>query len=301
MSISISRGEVHALVGESGSGKSVTARSILRLDSADTGVEIRGEVLYDGSDIYHLREDELRSLRGDRIAMVFQEPTRYLNPSLRIGEQIGEVIEAHMERKPAQVRARVMTLLDEVGLPSRVARQYPHQLSGGMSQRVMIAMALTCEPDFLIADEPTTSLDVTIQKQILALLARLRVQYGMGVLFISHDLAVVESIAQRISVMYAGRIVESGGTGEILASPLHPYTQALIGAVPEAGRRGSRLVVIPGRPPDSRNIPPGCAFHPRCPLAGEVCSRVDPEMRSYGGQVPHTAACHMIRAGATSS
>ncbi len=300
MSISVRRGEVHALVGESGSGKSVTARAILRLDGADTGAEIQGEVFYDGSDIYRLRAEDLRSLRGGRIAMIFQEPARYLNPSLRIGEQIGEVIEAHLELKPAQVRSRIMQLLDEVGLPPRVARQYAHQLSGGMSQRVMIAMALSCDPDFLIADEPTTSLDVTIQKQILGLLARLRAQYGMGMLFISHDLAVVESIAHRISVMYAGRIVESGAAGELLANPLHPYTRALVGAVPSANRRGTPLVVIPGRAPDSRNIPPGCAFHPRCPLAEEICSRTEPELRMYGDRVLQTAACHMIRERAES-
>jgi len=297
ISLTLRRGEVHALVGESGSGKSVTARSILRLEGEDTGAQISGSVRLGGIDLYSLAAGELPAIRGAQIAMIFQEPSRYLNPTMRIGEQIAEAIEAHEPRSRRKARGRVKELLEEVGLPARVRRQYAHQLSGGMAQRAMIAMALSCGPSFLIADEPTTSLDVTIQKQILDLLVRLQADRRMGMLFISHDLAVVQSIAQRISVMYAGRIVETGTADEVLHGPLHPYTRALIGAVPSAGRRGTPLTLIPGKVPDSRNIPPGCPFHPRCPIAEEMCSRLVPENREYGGEVSHRAECHLIPDG----
>lgn len=297
ISLTLRRGEVHALVGESGSGKSVTARSILRLEGEETGAEISGSVRLGGIDLYSLEEKKLRAVRGSEIAMIFQEPSRYLNPSMRIGEQIAEAIQAHEKGPRGETVRRVKELLGEVGLPARVRRQYAHQLSGGMAQRAMIAMAVSCEPAFLIADEPTTSLDVTIQKQILDLLAHLQADRRMGMLFISHDLAVVQSIAQRISVMYAGRIVEAGTAEDVLGRPLHPYTRALIGAVPSAGRRGSPLTLIPGKVPDSRNIPTGCPFHPRCPVAEEICSRLVPENREYGGQSSHRGECHLIPDG----
>jgi oligopeptide/dipeptide ABC transporter ATP-binding protein len=297
VSMVIEHGSVHALVGESGSGKSVTARSILGIVGADAHVAVNGSITYHNSDLLSLPEKELQSIRGREIAMIFQEPDRYLNPSLNIGVQIGEVLEAHfrIRRRAALKAAREM--LAEVELPERVAKRYPHELSGGMKQRAMIAMALMCDPAFLIADEPTTSLDVTVQRQILDLLLGIQARSGMGMLFISHDLAVVQSIAHRISVMYAGKIVETAQRDELFHRPLHPYTQQLLLAVPHPGRRGIALSSIPGRPPDPHDVPAGCAFHPRCPLAGEICRTVVPIDREFG--MGHSAACHMIEAPTT--
>ncbi|HUX52192.1 MAG TPA: ABC transporter ATP-binding protein [Spirochaetia bacterium] len=292
VSIAIEPGKVHALVGESGSGKSVTARTVLGIVGADARVEIQGSIDFRGRNLLELSDDELRSIRGKEIAMIFQEPSRYLNPSITIGVQIGEVLEAHFGLSRRASLERVGEMLSAVELPSRVARRYPHELSGGMKQRAMIAMALVCNPSFVLADEPTTSLDVTVQKQILELLARLQADSRMGMLFISHDLAVVQSIADHVSVMYAGRIVESAPRDELFANPLHPYTRQLLLSVPRSERRGLPLTVIPGRAPDAQNIPEGCAFHPRCRYAVDVCRREMPAELVYGPS--HSASCHMI-------
>ena len=292
ISLTIERGSVHALVGESGSGKSVTARAVLGIVGADAQVEVGGSIDFRGKNLLELPGDELRSIRGKEIAMIFQEPSRYLNPSLTIGVQIGEVLEAHFGLSRRASLERATRMLAAVELPSRVVRRYPHELSGGMKQRAMIAMALVCNPSFVLADEPTTSLDVTVQQQILDLLVRLQAESRMGMLFISHDLAAVQSMADHVSVMYAGTIVESAPRDELFSNPLHPYTQQLLLSVPRSERRGLPLSVIPGRAPDAQNIPEGCAFHPRCRFATDVCRREVPAELTYRPE--HSASCHMI-------
>jgi len=282
VSLNVSVGECCALVGESGCGKSVTALALARLVDSPPGIYADGEVVFAGRPVLSLSGQELRRLRGDRIAYVFQEPAAALNPVFRIGYQVAEAIRIH--RQDAEVEEEVRRLLDMVGLPDpgRVMRAYPHQLSGGMQQRAMIAMALACRPDLLIADEPTTALDVTIQAQIIALLQRLRQRLGMAILFITHNLALVRGLTDRTYVMYAGRIVESGPTSRLLERPLHPYTQALLGAVPRLGRRDIALQPIPGNVPDPLSPPPGCRFHPRCRWALDRCRVAEPELETVG-------------------
>ena len=287
-------GEIHGLVGESGSGKTVTSTCIMGLLPIPPARINGGQILYKGTDLLELPETERRRTRGREIAMVFQEPAKYLNPSLKIGEQITEMLGLHLAMERSEAMERAGELLELVGLPNsrRVLTGYPHELSGGMKQRMMIAMAISCDPSMLIADEPTTALDVTLQLQILNLILGLRERFSMGVLFISHDLAVVHEISDRVSVIYAGKIVESAARSKLFDEPLHPYTQLLLLSIPDAERRGQRLKTIPGRVPDAENIPEGCAFHPRCPLSEDVCAReIPPTLEHAEG---HTAACHMI-------
>ncbi len=290
--LSLFKGEIHGLVGESGSGKTVTSTCIMGLLPSPPGKIVSGRIMYEGRDLVGLPEAELRKIRGRKIAMVFQEPAKYLNPAYKVGEQITEMLRLHLGMTKPQSRERARELLDLVGLgkDGRVLDAYPHELSGGMKQRAMIAMAISCDPGFLIADEPTTALDVTLQLQILRLIAKLRTMLGMGVLFISHDLGVVNEIADRVSVIYAGRIVESSAKGELFAKPLHPYTRLLLLSIPDARKRGTRLAAIPGRVPDADNVPEGCAFHPRCPLAKERCARENPELHEH--ESGHAVACH---------
>ncbi len=286
-------GQMHALVGESGSGKSVTARTILRIGVPPAHVAA-GRIDFEGRDILALSMDELRALRGKDIAMVFQEPGRYLNPSLTIGRQIEEMLILHlnMTAKSARSRAEELLRLVELPRPRDILSSYPHELSGGMKQRAMIAMAISCEPKLLLADEPVTALDVTVQRQILDLLLKLKDTLHMAVLFVSHDLGVVQSIADWISVMYAGRIVESAPAQEFFERPLHPYSQLLLLSIPSAERRGTELASIRGRVPDAEAVPAGCAFHPRCPLATDRCRAELPDDLSYTAN--HIAACHRI-------
>jgi len=290
--LSLYKGEIHGLVGESGSGKTVTSTCIMGLLPSPPGKIVSGRIMYEDRDLVGLPESELRKIRGRKIAMVFQEPAKYLNPAYKIGEQITEMLILHLGMTRPQSRERARELLDVVGLgkDDRVLGAYPHELSGGMKQRAMIAMAISCNPGFLIADEPTTALDVTLQLQILRLISKLRTMLGMGVLFISHDLGVVNEVADRVSVIYAGRIVESSAKGALFEKPLHPYTRLLLLSIPDARKRGSRLAAIPGRVPDADNVPAGCAFHPRCPLATERCARENPELREH--ETGHTVACH---------
>ncbi len=272
-------GRTVALVGESGCGKSVTALSVLGL--LDPPGRVRsGRILFRGRDLVPLPQEELRRIRGRHIAMVFQEPMTSLNPVFRVGDQIGEVLRIHLQRDAAAAREESIALLRRVGIPSPEKRvdSYPHELSGGMKQRVMIAMALACRPDLLIADEPTTALDVTIQAQILALLRELQEELGMAVLLITHNLGVVAHTAQEVAVMYAGRIVERSPVRELFEEPAHPYTRALLRALPGRGR--GRLEAIPGTVPSPLEVPPGCPFADRCPdvlphCAGEAPPRVD--------------------------
>jgi len=292
VSLTIERGETLALVGESGSGKSVTACSLLRLLPRRGARVTAGEAWFDGIDLLALDDAGMRSIRGDRIAMIFQEPMSALNPVMRIGDQIAEAIRLHRRVSRADAAARTLALLEQVRMPSprERAQDYPHQLSGGMRQRAMIAIALAGEPDLLIADEPTTALDVTTQAQILALLKRLQRETGMALLLITHDLGVVAETADRAAVMYAGRIVEQGAVEALLARPAHPYTAGLLASQAiDTLAPGSRLPEIPGTVPALSAMPPGCAFAPRCAHAQPQCAHDAPALVAHGdGQL----ACH---------
>jgi oligopeptide/dipeptide ABC transporter ATP-binding protein len=283
VSFTIDEGETFGLVGESGCGKSVTALSLLRLLDGN-GRIVGGDIVFAGRRLLALSEEEMRSLRGDQIAMVFQEPMTSLNPVFTVGYQIGEVLEVHrgMSRKQARAEAIELLRLVEIPEPERRVDAYPHQLSGGMRQRVMIAMALACRPRLLIADEPTTALDVTIQAQILDLLAHLQEQFGMAVLFVTHDLGIVAERARRVAVMYAGRIVEEAETATLFRNPLHPYTRGLLRSIPRLGMRVRRLAAIPGSVPDPLSLPSGCRFRDRCTYAVARCGEIDPQLEPFG-------------------
>jgi oligopeptide/dipeptide ABC transporter ATP-binding protein len=283
VSFTIDEGETFGLVGESGCGKSVTALSLLRLLDGN-GRIVGGDIVFAGRRLLALSEEEMRSLRGDQIAMVFQEPMTSLNPVFTVGYQIGEVLEVHrgMSRKQARAEAIELLRLVEIPEPERRVDAYPHQLSGGMRQRVMIAMALACRPRLLIADEPTTALDVTIQAQILDLLAHLQQQFGMAVLFVTHDLGIVAERARRVAVMYAGRIVEEAETATLFRNPLHPYTRGLLRSIPRLGMRVRRLAAIPGSVPDPLSLPSGCRFRDRCTYAVARCAEIDPQLEPFG-------------------
>jgi oligopeptide/dipeptide ABC transporter ATP-binding protein len=275
----VDRGEIVGLVGESGCGKSVTSLSIMRLVAAPGRVEA-GEVVFDGTDLLKIRSDEMRRIRGNRISMIFQQPQSSLNPVWTVGRQIGEVLELHRNMTRKTASGRVIELLRLVGIPDpeRRVKAYPHELSGGMAQRVMIAMALACEPELLIADEPTTALDVTIQAQILDLMRSLRDETGTAIILITHDLGVVAEMCDRVAVMYAGEIVEQTDTVSLFRDPLHPYTRGLIASIPVVGTVVDQLAVIPGNVPNLIDLPDGCRFAPRCltrvernvELAGDV-------------------------------
>jgi peptide/nickel transport system ATP-binding protein len=295
VSFSVRRGETLAIVGESGCGKSVTALSVMRLVPNPPGRIVGGCIMLEGTDLLGLDESEMRAIRGNRISMIFQEPMTSLNPVMRIGDQITEAVRLHraMTRKEAWNKAVDMLRLVRIPEPERRALEYPHQLSGGMRQRAMIAMALACRPALLIADEPTTALDVTIQAQILALILDLQKELGMGLVLITHDLGVVAQTAQRVIVMYAGKKVEEADVETLFAHPRHPYTRGLmasIPAVPSIGvKAGARLVEIPGMVPSLTNLPAGCAFAPRCELAIARCHKEYPPLQAWG--TDHLAAC----------
>ncbi|HEY7589891.1 MAG TPA: ABC transporter ATP-binding protein [Candidatus Limnocylindrales bacterium] len=261
----VDRGEIMGLVGESGCGKSVTSLSIMRLVARPGRVEA-GEILFDGHDLLRISDEAMRRVRGEQISMIFQQPTSALNPVWDVGRQIGEVLELHRNMKRRAARLRALELLRMVGIPDpeRRLKAYPHEMSGGMAQRVMIAMALACEPDLLIADEPTTALDVTIQAQILDLIRNLRDETGTAVILITHDLGVVAEMCDRVAVMYAGEIVEQTDVVSLFRDPLHPYTRGLIGSIPVVGTMREELSVIPGNVPNLIDLPPGCRFAPRC-------------------------------------
>ena len=286
----IAQGETVALVGESGCGKSVTAMSIMRLI---TGRISAGSIRFEGRDLQALPEAEMRRVRGAQVGMIFQEPMTSLNPVFTIGKQIEEVLVLHQRLTPRAARAQALELLARVGIPSPERRilQYPHELSGGMKQRVMIAMAIACRPKLLIADEPTTALDVTIQAQIMDLLRSLKQEFGMAMLLITHDLGVVAHFAERVMVMYAGKIVESGSVRDIFKRPAHPYTQALLGALPNPLQAAARLEAIPGRVPSPLMLPPGCAFCARCKHAFGPCPNEQP--RLFDVAPGHGAACFL--------
>ena len=277
---SLARGQTMGLVGESGCGKSVTALSIMRLIDDPPGRIVDGEILFDGRDLLALGNSEMRDVRGNDIAMIFQEPMTSLNPVFTVGDQIAEAVRLHQDVGPAEARNRAIESLRSVGVnaPERRVRQYPHELSGGLRQRVMIAMALSCNPKLLIADEPTTALDVTIQAQILELIKEIQARTGTALLLITHDLGVVAETVQRIAVMYAGVIVEQGTAEQVLLDPKHPYTQGLLSSIPAKQRRGQQLSVIKGMVPNPFRMPPGCKFEPRCPFAWDRCRSAEPAL-----------------------
>ena len=289
----IDRGETLAVVGESGSGKSVTSLSIMRLIASPPGRIAGGEMLFEGQDLVQKSESQMRKIRGNDISMIFQEPMTSLNPVYTVGDQIAEAIQLHQHKSRKQAMKLATEMLDLVGIPEPGKRvhNYPHQMSGGMRQRVMIAMALSCGPKLLIADEPTTALDVTIQAQILDLMRQLQREIGMSILFITHDLGVVAEIADRVVVMYAGRAVEEGSVEDIFAKPQMPYTLGLMNSIPrvdKAAEHQDRLEAIPGNVPNPLYLPQGCAFHPRCGFAKDECKEAIPPLEDTGGG-------HMVR------
>ncbi len=284
LDFSLSKGETLAIVGESGCGKSVTSLSILRIVPDPPGKIIDGEILYDGSDLLKRSEREMRSVRGSKISMIFQEPLTSLNPVFTIGQQICDIIRLHRKVKQKEARAIALDMLEQVKIasPEQVIDNYPHQLSGGMRQRVMIAMALACEPDILIADEPTTALDVTIQAQIMQLLMELKKQRKTSIILITHDLGVVASVAENVMVMYAGQAVEYGDVKSIFQAPLHPYTVGLLKSIPIIGDHRDELYSIDGNIPNPKDYPKGCRFSPRCPEAIERCKSELPPIFDMG-------------------
>ncbi|MFI0504946.1 ABC transporter ATP-binding protein [Streptomyces albogriseolus] len=291
----VDEGETLAVLGESGSGKSVTAQAVMGILDTPPGRVTGGEVVFQGRDLLTLKEEERRRIRGAEMAMVFQDALSALNPVLTVGDQLAEMFTVHRGMSRKDARAKAVELMDRVRIPAarERVRQYPHQFSGGMRQRIMIAMAIALEPALIIADEPTTALDVTVQAQVMELLAELQREYRMGLILITHDLGVVADVADRIAVMYAGRIVESAPVHDIYKAPAHPYTRGLLDSIPRLDHKGRELYAIKGLPPNLTRIPPGCPFHPRCPLARDVCTTDDPPLYEVSGT--RGSACHFWR------
>jgi oligopeptide transport system ATP-binding protein len=291
----VDAGETVAVLGESGSGKSVTAQAVMGILDMPPGRITAGEILFRGRDLLKLKEDERRKVRGAEMAMIFQDALSALNPVLTVGDQLGEMFVVHRGMSKKDARAKAVELMDRVRIPAarERVRQYPHQFSGGMRQRIMIAMAMALEPALIIADEPTTALDVTVQAQVMDLLAELRREYHMGLILITHDLGVVADVADRIAVMYAGRIVESAPVHDIYKAPAHPYTCGLLDSIPRLDQKGQDLYAIKGLPPNLLDIPPGCPFHPRCPMARDVCRTDVPPLYEVDGD--RGSACHFWR------
>ncbi|TQK52101.1 oligopeptide transport system ATP-binding protein [Streptomyces sp. SLBN-118] len=288
----VDEGETLAVLGESGSGKSVTAQAVMGILDMPPGKITGGEVLFQERDLLKLKEEERRKIRGAGMAMIFQDALSSLNPVLSVGEQLGEMFTVHRGMTKKDARAKAVELMERVGIPAAKERvgQYPHQFSGGMRQRIMIAMALALEPSLIIADEPTTALDVTVQAQVMDLLATLRRELNMGLILITHDLGVVADVADKIAVMYAGRIVETAPVHDIYKAPAHPYTRGLLDSIPRLDQKGEELYAIKGLPPNLMRIPPGCAFNPRCPLARDVCQTDEPPL--YEVSAGRRSACH---------
>ncbi len=295
--LTVREGEVLGVVGESGCGKSVMALSVLRLLPQPPAFFAGGQIRFRGTDLLRLSDEEIRRIRGNRISMIFQEPMTALNPVFTVGNQLSEVFRVHQRLSRAEARQRAVEMLGLVGIPSpeRRYRSYPHEMSGGMRQRVMIAMALACRPDLLLADEPTTALDVTIQAQILDLMKELREQLGTAIVLITHDLGVVAEMADRVVVMYLGRVVEEAATRELFERPLHPYTRGLLRAIPSVLEEKSELFEIPGTVPSPVDLPGGCPFHPRCPDSQEGCRRERPVLEEV--RAGHRVACWLAPGG----
>ncbi|HWU05511.1 MAG TPA: ABC transporter ATP-binding protein [Streptomyces sp.] len=289
---SVAEGETLAVLGESGSGKSVTAQAIMGILDMPPGRISGGEILFQGHDLLKLGADARRRIRGQEMAMIFQDALSSLNPVLSVGDQLGEMFVVHRGMSRGDARAKAVELMDRVRIPAARERagDFPHQFSGGMRQRIMIAMALALEPDLIIADEPTTALDVTVQAQVMELLAELRRELNMGLILITHDLGVVADVADRIAVMYAGRIVETSPVHDLYRAPAHPYTKGLLKSIPRLDQKGQELYAVKGLPPNLLHIPPGCAFHPRCPMAQAVCRTDVPPLHTVSEE--RRSACH---------
>ncbi|OEJ94561.1 ABC transporter ATP-binding protein [Streptomyces thermolilacinus] len=292
---SVDEGETLAVLGESGSGKSVTAQAVMGILDMPPGRITGGQIVFQGRDLLTLKEDERRKVRGARMAMIFQDALSALNPVLTVGDQLAEMYTVHRGMSKKDARARAVELMDRVRIPAARERvgQYPHQFSGGMRQRIMIAMAMALEPELIIADEPTTALDVTVQAQVMELLAELQRELRMGLVLITHDLGVVADVADRIAVMYAGRIVETAPVHDLYKAPAHPYTQGLLDSIPRLDQKGRELYAISGLPPSLTAIPPGCPFHPRCPRARDVCRTDVPPLHEVSDD--RRSACHFWR------
>ncbi len=288
----VDEGETLAVLGESGSGKSVTAQAIMGILDIPPGKITGGEIVFQGQDLLKLKEDERRRVRGAQMAMIFQDALSSLNPVLSVGDQLGEMFVVHRGMSRKDARAKAVELMDRVRIPAAAQRvgDYPHQFSGGMRQRIMIAMALALEPDLIIADEPTTALDVTVQAQVMDLLAELQREFNMGLILITHDLGVVADVADQIAVMYAGRIVETSPVHDIYKKPAHPYTKGLLQSIPRLDQKGQELYAIKGLPPNLTRIPSGCAFNPRCPMAQDICRTDVPALHPVGPA--RGSACH---------
>lgn len=300
VSLDLQANETLAIVGESGSGKTMLALAIMRLLNSSQTEITSGRISLEGTDLLGLNPKELRKVRGDRIAMIFQDPLSSLNPTKRVGEQIGEMFVKHRGFSKAKAREQAVSLLERVAIqdPQDRVDHYPHQLSGGMRQRVMIAMAIALNPSVLIADEPTTALDVTVQQQIMELLAEVRSSTAMSMIFITHDLRLAATTADRIAVMYAGRVVEAGSFQEIYTNPKHPYTAALLASIPRLDSPEREFRTIEGSPPEVGNLPGGCAFAPRCPIAFDLCLSVDPPLTQVPDEAHvRSAACHALHQG----
>ncbi len=299
VSYSVNAGETLAVLGESGSGKSVTAQAVMGILDMPPGKIPSGEILFQGTDLLKLPAEEFRKVRGQKIAMIFQDALSSLNPVHTVGAQLGEMFRVHRGMSKKDATAKAIELMDRVKIPAAKARvgDYPHQFSGGMRQRIMIAMAMALEPDLIIADEPTTALDVTVQAQVMDLLAELQREMNMGLILITHDLGVVADVADKIAVMYGGRIVENAPVHEIYKNPAHPYTRGLLDSIPRLDQKGQELYAIKGLPPNLLNIPSGCAFNPRCPKAQDICRTDVPVLHQVTAQdgtelSGRTSACH---------
>lgn len=290
----VHKGKVLGIVGESGSGKSMASLSIMRLVPGPQGRIVDGDILFEGVDLLSLTDRQMSDVRGNRIAMIFQEPMSALNPVLRIGEQVGEVLVRHRHMSKRDAQDRAISLLRSVGFPraEQIVNEYPHQLSGGMRQRAMIAMAMACDPSLLIADEPTTALDVTIQAQVLDLMRDIQEETGMAIILITHDLGVVAEVADDMIVMYAGQVVESGSADDVFDRPLHPYTKALLESIPVIDQEQERLTVIPGTVPSAANFPPGCRFADRCAIVQPSCYEQAPQLRELVSG--HSVRCDLV-------
>ncbi|MFI6353182.1 ABC transporter ATP-binding protein [Streptomyces sp. NPDC050743] len=295
VSYEVDAGETLAVLGESGSGKSVTAQAVMGILDTPPGKVTGGRILFQGRDLLTLKEEERRKVRGAGMAMIFQDALSALNPVLSVGDQLGEMFVVHRGMSRKDARGKAVELMERVRIPAAAqrVRDYPHQFSGGMRQRIMIAMALALEPALIIADEPTTALDVTVQAQVMDLLAELQREYHMGLILITHDLGVVADVADRIAVMYAGKIVESAPVRDIYKAPAHPYTRGLLDSIPRLDQKGQQLYAIKGLPPNLMHIPPGCSFHPRCPMARDVCRTDEPPLYEVSGT--RGSACHFWR------
>ncbi|KOV18538.1 methionine ABC transporter ATP-binding protein [Streptomyces sp. XY431] len=297
---SVAAGETLAVLGESGSGKSVTAQTIMGILDMPPGKISQGQILFRGQDMLAMKEEDRRQIRGQKIAMIFQDALSSLNPVMTVGAQLGEMFRVHRGASKKEAREKAIELMERVRIPAARQRvgDYPHQFSGGMRQRIMIAMALSMEPDLIIADEPTTALDVTVQAQVMDLLAELQAEYNMGLILITHDLGVVADVADKIAVMYAGRIVETAPVHELYANPAHPYTKGLLRSIPRLDQKGQELYAIKGLPPNLLKVPAGCAFNPRCDVATDLCRTEIPELHQVTDKdgkelTGRRSACHL--------